>query len=462
MSLSNIRRQETLINLVLWGILFLAPVMSVYIRSNHTGASFNWAETYIVWRQYAVYLAFFLLHNHFLAPMLVYQKRKTLYFSVVGVLVASFTLYQCNTRPSHLRHPDGPHHRELLERHPGGLPPERPHDDERFGRAMDEPAPLDGPRGPIEGAEDQKWKKDGMKGKWDDGKKPMRQMRDDDPPPFVWQHDIIAIIILLLMLAANLGIKLYFKQRLDEKNFADLEKKSLEQQLEYLKYQINPHFLMNTLNNIHALVDIEPEKAKQTIIELSKLLRFVLYEGNKTYVPLCRELAFLNNYIQLMRLRYTDNVAITTDTASLENVQYEVPPLIFITFVENAFKHGVTYKQHSFIDIKLQVLNSSEAIADTANETVSTSGDMANETASTSGDNANEKTVSTSSDTANEKPMLCFECRNSRIPSDDDKHGGLGLENIRKRLDLIYGKSYTLDIRDSHEDYYVRLCIPVI
>ena len=220
------------------------------------------------------------------------------------------------------------------------------------------------------------------------------------------------------MLGMNLGIKLYFKQRNDQKHLEELERRNLEQQLEYLKYQINPHFFMNTLNNIHALVDIDPEKAKSTILELSKMMRFVLYEGNKTVVPLDREISFLQNYITLMKLRYTDKVRIQVDVAQpLPNK--DVPPLIFITFVENAFKHGVSYRQESFIDIKIEETKHQDA------------------------------------------SQLVFTCKNSRIPKEEDKHGGVGLANVRQRLDLIYGKGYQLDIQDEADMYTVKLAIPL-
>jgi len=233
------------------------------------------------------------------------------------------------------------------------------------------------------------------------------------PPLIFGQHDLIAMIVLLLMLGMNIALKLYFRQRGDHKRMEELEKQNLEQQLEYLKYQINPHFFMNTLNNIHALVDIDPEKAKATILELSKMMRFVLYEGNKKGVPLDREIAFLQNYITLMKLRYTDKVKINVNTPSaLPNK--EVPPLMFITFVENAFKHGVSYRQESFIDIEIIITNDS---------------------------------------------TLKFTCKNSKIPKEEDKHGGVGLTNVRQRLELIYGNNYTLNIQDESNSYTVNLTI---
>jgi LytS/YehU family sensor histidine kinase len=223
-------------------------------------------------------------------------------------------------------------------------------------------------------------------------------------------HDLTVIVMLVLMLFANLGIKLYFKQRRDQLQLAKLEKQNLEQQLEYLKYQLNPHFLMNTLNNIHALVDIEPEEAKHSIVELSKMMRYVLYEGAKSSVPLQKDIEFLRNYVTLMKLRYTDKVSIRFDVPD-DITNKMVPPMLLITFVENAFKHGVSYRNPSFIDIH-----------------ITTSGDT-----------------------------LAFVCRNSKTDKEPDLEGGVGLKNTRQRLDLIYGNDYRLDIDDGEDTYEVTL-----
>ena len=239
------------------------------------------------------------------------------------------------------------------------------------------------------------------------------------PPVFIGERDIIHIVILVLICGMNLGVKYYFKSRDDQKKLLRLEKQNLEQQLEYLKYQINPHFLMNTLNNIHALIDIDAERAKDCIVELSKIMRFVLYEGSKKTVPLSRELAFTQDYITLMRMRVTDHVKINMSMpAHIPDGQ--IPPLVLITFVENAFKHGISYRQESFIDMAVEVKG---------------------------------------------EPMgakeLRFTCRNSRIPAADDHHGGVGLRNVRQRLDLIYGNRYTLQIEEQPATYYVKLIVPL-
>jgi len=225
----------------------------------------------------------------------------------------------------------------------------------------------------------------------------------------------LAIIVLLLMFGANLGIKGFFRSREDRKRLAALEKQNLEQQLEYLRYQINPHFFMNTLNNIHALVDIDPEKAKDTILELSKMMRFVLYEGNKQGVPLSSEFNFIRHYITLMQLRYTDRVRITVDLPQ-EVPDRQIPPLILITFIENAFKHGISYQNESFIEI---------------------SGVVEDET-------------------------LRFSCRNSKAEKPIEEKGGVGLDNVRKRLNLIYDKQYMLKIKSEPDIYTVELNIPLL
>ena len=408
-------RQETIIYLALWLLMFMAPVLSLGIRTAYSDdISFDWSEVMMVWREYIPFFMVFLIHNHLLAPILVYRQRKWAYVGMCIVIVCIFQVYQCNHRPNFKDHRRFRH--EMMEqREPGG-----PMDDDR------PPLPREEAFGepPMEPLEEMEANDSASLRRYDpEDYRPRRRPRFEDrrdrrhgehAPLFMGQHDIIAIVILLLMMGMNIGIKLYFKQRGDRKRLEQLEKENLEQQLEYLKYQINPHFLMNTLNNIHALVDIDPEKSKQTILELSKMMRFVLYEGNKQVVPLDREIAFLQNYIQLMKLRYTDKVKITVDVPkSLPNK--EVPPLMFITFVENAFKHGVSYRQASFIDIAISI----------------------------------------------GEDKLVFDCRNSRIPKEDDKHGGVGLANVKKRLELIYGNRYTLDIKDEQDTYTVKLSLPL-
>ena len=400
MAFEKNKRAETIIYIVLWTMLFMAPVMSMSVRSAQTGIDFDWSEIFTVWKLYAVFFLVFLIHNHLMAPMLIYHQQKWRYLGLSVAIIVIFQVYQCNHRPDFRNRGPRPEMVKQFEHERPPLPPDFQEGDFEPGEPPRDIEPFrpDGPRHE----------------KGSRHEKGPRREGNQHPPLIFGQRDIVALIIVVLMLGMNLGIKLYFKQRNDQKHLKELERRNLEQQLEYLKYQINPHFFMNTLNNIHALVDIDPEKAKSTILELSKMMRFVLYEGNKTVVPLEREISFLQNYITLMKLRYTDKVRIQVDVAqTLPNK--DVPPLIFITFVENAFKHGVSYRQESFIDIAINIDNDT----------------------------------------------LVFTCNNSRIPQEEEKHGGVGLANVRQRLDLIYGLNYELDINDDPQTYSVKLTLPL-
>ena len=232
------------------------------------------------------------------------------------------------------------------------------------------------------------------------------------PPPLFGQHDVLAFLVMIMIIGMNLGVKLYFKTEREERQMESIRRENLEQQLIYLTHQISPHFFMNTLNNIHALVDIDPEKAKKTVLELSRIMRYMLYEGDKGNVPLQKEIDFLDNYVTLMKLRFTDKVKVTTQWTG-HCSDWQVPPLLFITFVENAFKHGVSYQHPSFIDIQIH----------TSDE------------------------------------VLIFICRNSQTEGNQEAQGGVGLRNAKQRLQLIYGDKHQLDISDGALEYTVRLDI---
>ena len=395
-------RQENITYLVVWGLLFASPLLSLYVRTiNDANLTFDWTEVFLVWRRFAVYLLLFLVHNFFVAPLLIHKHKRMLYFSAVTVVLVAFAVYQYSSRPSG-REPMG--HRPPMEQFDRHDPPPMPAD-EPIPNLFDEPdgpPHFDEPNEPPMAFEGQRPPHE------------KHEMRRHDPPPIVGERDILAIVMLILMFGANLGIKGYYNSRDDRKRLAELEKKNLEQQLEYLRYQINPHFFMNTLNNIHALVDIDPEKAKDTILELSKMMRFVLYEGNKQGVPLSRELDFIRHYIALMQLRYTDKVRITLDLPQ-EVPDSQIQPLILITFIENAFKHGVSYQRDSFIEVQMAV----------------------------------------------EGDELRFKCRNSKADVSNEEKGGVGLVNVRKRLDLLYGNNYALRINDVADIYTVELTLPL-
>ena len=227
-----------------------------------------------------------------------------------------------------------------------------------------------------------------------------------------------SVMLALFMNGANSAIKLMYQSIRDEQQMEALKQQNLQAEMDYLKYQINPHFFMNTLNNIHALIDIDPECAKNAVIELSKMMRYVLYDSGRERISLEHDMQFLMNYIELMRIRYTDAVDIRVDYPRESSSRVSIPPLLLIVFVENAFKHGVSYNRRSFIHLKVEY--------------------------------ADDKVTST--------------IVNSRhAPHDKNRKKGIGLENVHKRLELIYGpRGYTLDIREQPDTYTVRLEIPAL
>ena len=226
------------------------------------------------------------------------------------------------------------------------------------------------------------------------------------------------VVLGFFMTGANTGIKLIYQSMRDEQQMEVLKRQNLQAEMDYLKYQINPHFFMNTLNNIHALIDIDTESAKNAVIELSKMMRYVLYDSGREIISLNRDIQFLKNYIELMRIRYTDDVDIRVDYPRDLPEQVSIPPLLLIVFVENAFKHGISYNHPSFIHLKIEYADK----------------------------------------------VVTGTLSNSRHTAAGTQHAaGIGLENVRKRLALIYGeKNYTLDIREDEKTYTVKLVIPTL
>lgn len=162
------------------------------------------------------------------------------------------------------------------------------------------------------------------------------------------------ILTYVFIVGISVSIRLSKEWRKAEMARHKAELGRSEAELKNLKNQLNPHFLLNTLNNIYALTAFDPEKAQEAIRRLSQLLRYVLYENRNRFVSLAKEAEFLQTYIALMRIRLQDNVEVTTDIDIPAESCPQVTPLIFISVVENAFKHGVSPTQPSFIHFSLK------------------------------------------------------------------------------------------------------------
>lgn len=358
-------RKEHFIYTLMWILIYISPFMGTYMRmSSNPHIEFSWYEVLNAWKFDTVWLVLFAVHNFMLAPLLILKRRTILYvtlsFALVGVAMG--ILWFLRPAYHHHRLPRYSRHERVLYRDN------------------------------------------------------IADFRPDEPFPFFGPGELVAAFGGLLLMGMNLGVKLYFKSQEDTKLLTQIDKHNLERQLEYLKYQVNPHFFMNTLNNIHALVDIDPERAKTTIVELSKMMRYILYEGNNRLIPLPREVQFLSNYVQLMRLRYTDKVSIRmSEPSNLPDVM--IPPLLLIMFVENAFKHGISYRTESFVYITVDVKDD----------------------------------------------RLKFVCSNSKqhLTVKEKSGGGMGLVNVRRRLDLLFQDTYTLKIEDRENEYDISLDLPL-
>lgn len=367
-------RKEHIIYTLMWIALYLSPLMGIYMRmSGNPHIVFSWDEIINAWEFNTVWIVLFAIHNFLLAPLLIIKRRTWLYTALVVVLLVATMFTLSAIRPSHSKKRPAPQRYECCEHNCMNA---------EMMASKQQPPP----------------------------------MREGGPLMMFGPGEMVAFFGGLLLMGMNLGVKLYFRSQEATKAITQIEKHALERQLQYLKYQVNPHFFMNTLNNIHALVDIDPERAKASIVELSKLMRYVLYEGNNKLTSLSREVQFLRNYVQLMSMRYTGNVSICLDVPEVLPDSM-LPPLLLVIFVENAFKHGISYRTKSFVEINLQP-----------------HGDR-----------------------------LLFSCRNSRpeIKHDENMKGGVGLSNVRRRLDLLFPGNYTLDIKEQEDTYTVHLDIPL-
>ena len=201
-----------------------------------------------------------------------------------------------------------------------------------------------------------------------------------------------------------------------DQRLKELEAARAQAELRNLRNQINPHFLLNTLNNIYALTAFDTAKAQETIQELSKMLRHILYDYQQPTVPLQDELEFLENYVKLMRIRLPETVGVTFNT-DISDSNIVIAPMIFISLVENAFKHGISPTEPSFIRINIS---------------------------------------------ADEHFIHC-EIQNSNHPKTDaDNSGhGIGLQQVQRRLELAYPDHYTWlkGTKENNTIYYSTITI---
>lgn len=378
---------ENIIYLIIWALLFSIPFYGAYRNGMK---EIDWYFVGRFWLKLTPVMVAFAIHNYVLLPHLLFRKRAKSYIAYIIGLIALLVAVNI-------------YDNAMLRLKQADRMPFRPIPQKQIG--------------PKKYREERT-----LSFRERNGVQPSHLLRSNPHnPPFIYipflplPMILSPIVITIFIIGLNMGIKSIIKSIRDDQRLKELKTQNLQTELDYLKYQINPHFFMNTLNNIHALVDIDPEKAKGTVLELSKMMRYVLYESNKRTVTLWDEIDFLQHYIELMKLRYTDRLELIISIHKEELPPAQVPPLLLITFVENAFKHGVSYQEPSFIHITMDVFEG----------------------------------------------RLRYLVVNSSHQAPTGELHGIGLENVRKRLQLIYNQQYTLDIQQRATEYQVLLLIPL-
>lgn len=355
------KRGESIIYIILWMVVLLMPIFF-----SQFDKGINWSRVSHEWIKIIPFLIIFLIHNYLLFPFFLIPKKYWFYFGstlllIIGVSIVSM-FFGREVGPSR------------------GIIPQ----------SLDLP-PF--PQKPVPG-----------------GELPLVRVK-------IWQLILFEdFITSMLVIGFNSAIKLTIKWQAEEQKNKELEKQKLETELAFLKNQISPHFFMNTLNNIHALIDINSDDARESIIKLSKLMRYLLYDSEQGKTTLAKEIEFIKSYVDLMKMRFTDQVKVKLSfPQTIPNI--EIPPMLFTSLLENAFKHGVSYQTESFIEIVM---------------------------------NADQK-------------FLFFRIKNSKQDSNNglNEKGGIGLDNLQKRLDLIYEKSYSLVLNETEEAFEINIKIPL-
>jgi len=219
----------------------------------------------------------------------------------------------------------------------------------------------------------------------------------------------------ILLSGFAIGFGLMEKLKENEKRQKELEKEKLNSELAFLKSQVSPHFFFNTLNNIYSLIGIDGPTAQESVLKLSKLMRYLLYESEHGETLMSHEIDFMNNYIDLMKLRLSPKVELIVNFPE-QFPEFSIAPLLFVPFVENAFKHGVSNRERSFIHLSMKIENG----------------------------------------------QIRFSSQNSigkNSQPGDLQHSGIGLENVKKRLNLIFPNTHKLLIEENESSFLVELTI---
>ncbi len=238
-----------------------------------------------------------------------------------------------------------------------------------------------------------------------------------DPREFLVMNQQYIFLLLFLIAGGSTVIKIISDWQRHQRDRKDLETQRMQSEIKFLKSQINPHFLFNTLNSLYALTLKKSDKAPEIVIKLSEMMRYMLYECNERRVPLHKEVNYIQNYLDLEKLRQSGQAEIKFRVEGQISDQ-TIAPLIFIPFLENSFKHGLNHQLgDGYVNVIMKVLDNKLLLR-----------------------------------ILNSKPLV------TPLPVDKSS-GGIGLANVQRRLNLLYPNQYKLDIADSDKEHIVELSL---
>jgi hypothetical protein len=352
----NSRKIEILFYVLIWALVFSVP----YFSERGSG-HLDWNTMAGHWVNLSGFLIIFLVNVYILVPNLLLKKRYLYYFVSVSVLIIIGVAINMIARSAFFSFSD-----PGINFSPDGF---RPPD-------LDSPNPK---------------------------------------PPFMAFAD--NLIICILLVGAGTTIKLMSKWLSEEKLRKDAEKEQFKTNLALLRHQVSPHFFMNTLNNIHSLIEIDMEKAQDAVVRLSTLMRYLLYDSAQNTIELKKEIEFINSFILLMQLRHSDEVEVTVVIPE-QVPDTKIPPMLFISLLENAFKHGVSYPQKSYIYLELQF-------------------------------------------SSNFLTCIIKNSKHKIAANYQGEYSGIGLDNIKESLKLLFEDNFQLNIQDKESEFEVDLKIPI-
>ncbi|MCH7403588.1 sensor histidine kinase [Belliella kenyensis] len=238
------------------------------------------------------------------------------------------------------------------------------------------------------------------------------------PKPRNYYWDISQLLVFFMVIGISTSVAAVQKWQADEALRLEQKRQQIDSELNYLKAQINPHFFFNTLNNIYSLTNIDIEKSKSALLKLSRMMRYVLYETEKSNTLLSKEIDFVLDFVELMKIRLSSKVKLNISIPE-KYQDSPIAPMLLLPFIENCFKHGISSQHESHIFIGIEITDQT-LILTTKNSIFNT---------------------------------------NERTP--EGKDSGIGLQNTKRRLDLLYDNKYELkiDSQNQHSTYNVLLKI---